>query len=93
MILASLNLFISTCRQTRKETKSWLQEVSVVYLKLQQLSLASNSQPSHPHGIYLALSALNMAEAAGVQPIADFYVAVALQLKASLPGIFQLYTR
>ncbi|CAH0385967.1 unnamed protein product [Bemisia tabaci] len=84
---------IFTNSQTRKETKSWLQEVSVVYLKLQQLSLASNSQPSHPHGIYLALSALNMAEAAGVQPIADFYVAVALQLKASLPGIFQLYTR
>ncbi|XP_049791381.1 sterol regulatory element-binding protein 1 isoform X1 [Schistocerca nitens] len=82
---------------TRREAINSARDLSQVYHRLNQLHLVGGSADGHWTGIMLALSAVNMSEAAAhlltVEQMADVYVAAALRIKESCPSFMQILNR
>lgn len=79
---------------TRQEALTSCKELSYVYHRLHQIQLVnSNSESGHCTGLMLALTAVNLAEAASsmLSPDAmvDIYVAAALRVKYTCPVFLQ----
>lgn len=71
-------------------------DAAVVYHKLQQLHLLGHMSESRMERIYLSLSALNLAEQAGLSmptnEMADLYIVCAMSLSSCIPRISHLVT-
>lgn len=82
------------CSATRYEAVISCRELSLVYHGIHQLQLVNESENrEHLSGLVNALTAVNLAEAAGVKlpsaSLIDIYVSLALRLKTSCPNFLQ----
>lgn len=86
-------LFKSEAKRT--EALNSAKELSLVFHRLNQLHLSSNSKDGN--GVMLSLYAMNMADAAGntMEPeqLIEIYLVAALRIKRSYPKIFQFFCR
>lgn len=84
-------LFVDSA--TRLEALTSCKELSYVYHRLHQIQLVNTSEPGHCTGLMLALTAVNLAEAASsmLSPdqLVDIYVAGALRVKYTCPVFLQ----
>ncbi|CAB3377525.1 Hypothetical predicted protein [Cloeon dipterum] len=84
-------------RKAGPEAAVCAKELAVVYHRLHQIALVQGSPEGRASATILALSAVNMAEAAGdlmpVEQLALIYVGAALRVKESLPTALQLCNR
>ena len=79
----------------RSEALSSAKELALVYHRMNQLHLSSNMKDSN--GLMMALSSVNLAEAAGslMEPsnLIEIYLTAALRVKRNYPKVFQFFCR
>lgn len=84
-------------RECRVAAAGCARELALAYHRLHKSALVSGSPEGRAAGVVLALSAVNMAEAAGEalapELLAEIYVGAALRAKESLPAGLQFCNR
>ena len=101
-------IYFSFCvrRSQQRQAAQTVRELALVYHRLHQLNLVSGSAwadgvgipgGGSTAGLSLALSAVNLGEAAGAalppHQLADIYVGMALRLQAMLPRALHIFCR